>query len=39
MELLKHPTFETDKISPEYPYALTKKMGEDLLFHWEKFIK
>jgi len=32
----KHPTIETDKISPEYPYALTKKMGEDLLFHWAK---
>ena len=28
------PTSESSKLSPEYPYALTKKLGEDLIIHW-----
>lgn len=30
------PTPETAKISPEYPYALTKYLGEQLILHYEK---
>lgn len=30
------PTPETAPISPEYPYALTKNMGEQLVMHWAK---
>jgi UDP-glucose 4-epimerase len=33
------PTSETSAKSPEYPYALTKLMGEDLAFHWNKVYK
>ncbi len=33
------PTKESDTKSPEYPYALTKLMGEDLAFHWNKVYK
>ena len=29
-----YPTKETSKISPEYPYALTKRLGEELVLHW-----
>lgn len=29
-----YPTNENELISPMYPYALTKKMGEDLVLHW-----
>ena len=32
----KYPTNEKDKINPLYPYALTKKIGEDLVLHWSK---
>ena len=32
----KFPTSETEKISPEYPYALTKRMGEELVIHFSK---
>jgi len=32
----KLPTKENSKLSVEYPYALTKKMGEDLVTHWSK---
>ena len=32
----KFPTKENSEISLQYPYALTKKMGEDLLIHWGK---
>ena len=32
----KYPTSENESIKPEYPYALTKKMGEDLVMHWNK---
>lgn len=30
----KIPTPENSDIAPQYPYALTKKMGEDLIRHW-----
>lgn len=30
------PTKETDELSPEYPYAQTKLMGEEALLHWGK---
>ncbi len=30
------PTPETAPISPEYPYALTKYLGEQLVLHWGK---
>ena len=29
-----YPTNEKAEISPQYPYALTKKMGEELVKHW-----
>ncbi len=28
------PTPETEKIQPQYPYALTKHLGEELVLHW-----
>lgn len=28
------PTPETAPIQPEYPYALTKRLGEELVLHW-----
>lgn len=31
-----YPTKETDRIDPEYPYALTKRLGEELILHWHK---
>lgn len=30
------PTPETSPISPQYPYALTKYLGEQLVLHWSK---
>ena len=33
------PTGEEEKISPEYPYALTKYLGEQILLHWSKVYK
>ena len=30
----EYPTQETASIAPQYPYALTKYMGEQLLLHW-----
>ncbi len=30
----KYPTPETALIQPQYPYALTKYMGEELVLHW-----
>ncbi|MCH9634290.1 MAG: UDP-glucose 4-epimerase [Chlamydiae bacterium] len=30
------PTPETSLINPEYPYALTKYLGEELVTHWGK---
>ncbi|MFM1755908.1 MAG: hypothetical protein RL621_832 [Bacteroidota bacterium] len=31
-----YPTPETSPIEPQYPYALTKYMGEELVLHWAK---
>jgi len=31
-----YPTKENEIIDPKFPYALTKKMGEDLIVHWAK---
>ena len=33
----KFPTNEKTKISTEYPYALTKYLGEELICHWARF--
>ena len=30
----KYPTSEAAEISPQYPYALTKRLGEELVMHW-----
>lgn len=30
------PTSEKSKISPQYPYALTKRLGEELVLHWSE---
>jgi UDP-glucose 4-epimerase len=37
--IAKTPTKETDKLSPLYPYALSKLMGEDIVIHWNKLYK
>jgi UDP-glucose 4-epimerase len=29
-----YPTSENEKASPQYPYALTKYLGEQLVMHW-----
>lgn len=34
-----YPTNEDEPLSPQYPYALTKKMGEDLVMHWGQVYK
>jgi len=34
-----YPTQETAPINPQYPYALTKYLGEELVFHWAKTYK
>lgn len=34
-----YPTPETYPIKPEYPYALTKYMGEELVLHWSQLYK
>ncbi|MDC3207079.1 GDP-mannose 4,6-dehydratase, partial [Pelagibacteraceae bacterium] len=34
--LAKTPTKENDLISPKYPYALSKYIGESYAFHWNK---
>ena len=31
-----YPTNEKSKIDPQYPYALTKLLGEQLVLHWAK---
>jgi len=31
-----YPTKETSEISSQYPYALTKNLGEQLIMHWAK---
>ena len=33
------PTPENSILDPQYPYALTKKLGEDLVLHWAKIYK
>ena len=30
------PTNEEEKIEPQYPYALTKRLGEEIALHWAK---
>ena len=35
----KFPTDEKNKIMTEYPYALTKNLGEQLMTHWSKVFK
>ena len=34
-----YPTSEGSEIRPQYPYALTKRMGEELVMHWSKIYK
>ena len=34
--LAKTPTKENNSISPKYPYALSKYLGENVCFHWSK---
>lgn len=33
------PTPETADVAPEYPYALTKNIGEQLVMHWAQLYK
>lgn len=35
----QYPTPEEAPISPHYPYALTKYMGEELVLHWSQIYK
>ena len=35
----QYPTPETSPIQPQYPYALTKFMGEELVLHWAQVYK
>ena len=35
----KYPTKENANLDPKYPYALTKKIAEDLILHWSKIYK
>ncbi len=35
----EYPTPETAPIRPQYPYALTKFLGEEILLHWAKVYK
>jgi len=34
-----YPTKESAEIRAEYPYAMTKRMGEELILHWGKVYK
>lgn len=34
-----YPTPETAPIRPQYPYALTKRLGEELVMHWAQLYK
>jgi len=34
-----YPTAESAEIRPQYPYALTKRMGEELVMHWSHVYK
>lgn len=33
------PTSELEEIAPQYPYALTKRLGEELVLHWGQVYK
>ncbi|HSX38028.1 MAG TPA: SDR family oxidoreductase [Chlamydiales bacterium] len=35
----EYPTPETAPINPQYPYALTKNLGEQLVLHWGQVYK
>lgn len=35
----EYPTSETAEMRPQYPYALTKRMGEELTMHWHNVYK
>ena len=35
----KFPTNENSKVDPQYPYALSKYLGEQLVIHWAKVYK
>ncbi len=35
----KYPTKENTKIDPQYPYALSKRIGEEMVIHWSKVYK
>jgi len=35
----QYPTPETAEIQPQYPYALTKFLGEQMVLHWAKVYK
>lgn len=35
----QYPTPETALVAPQYPYALTKYLGEQLVFHWSQVYK
>jgi UDP-glucose 4-epimerase len=35
----KYPTSENELLAPQYPYALTKKLGEDIVMHWSRIYK
>ncbi|QQR81162.1 MAG: SDR family oxidoreductase [Deltaproteobacteria bacterium] len=35
----KFPTPENSPIQPQYPYALTKRMGEEMVMHWAQVYK
>lgn len=35
----QYPTPEDSSINPQYPYALTKYMGEELVLHWAQVYK
>ena len=35
----EYPTPETAEIRPQYPYALTKRLGEELVMHWVQVYK
>jgi len=35
----QYPTKESAEIRPQYPYALTKNLGEQLVMHWSQLYK
>ncbi|MEO2177960.1 MAG: SDR family oxidoreductase [bacterium] len=35
----EYPTPENATIDPQYPYALTKRLGEELVLHWAEIYK